>query len=400
MSELAAAEAIAELVAHDARVTAEVARLERASARHPGDLQGLAEAAAAAWAELAAHLLPDLADGRLQALADRLGLGELAPAAVHAAIAGERQGLERALAELAGHPEFAGREAHLADARARDQALREHLVALQVAVDGLRSEPFFEELSDVEYDTPHYASPWWTFKYYRHRRRADRIVGRQGPAHGATTFDALRRRYLEIREALAEVARGREAWTTRAATIERLIAAHAAALADLDHLEARALGRLRGRVVDHLHARPPERFADDAEAQARLRRARGLGLLRALLERAHRAWVEAPLQELRREHVDTQRDLEGLGRSPGATRRIDPAALLRRSEDRRAAWERRSDAYEGARRAILGFTDFAALDAVTTASATTSISAAWSIVIGEAIEPPPVDDARPGESPR
>lgn len=391
MSEIAAAEAIALIAADDARVAAEIARLDRAAARHHDDLRGLQQAIASARAALAAALLPAWDDDRLAVLADRLGLGELAPAAARERLAGERRELERGLAEIEARPEFADHEAGLAEARARAAALDEPLIALQTTLDGLRSEPFFEELCDVEYDAPHYPIPWWTFTYYRHRRRADRIVARHGPAHGATTFAGLRRRDLEIREALAALAGEREGWTTRAATIEHLIAGHRAARASLEGLEERALARLRGRAVDHLLGSPggldpaaaEALFAGEPAVLQALRRARGTLAQRELLERLHHAWIAGPRQALVRRRGEHEREIHELGRSPAAGRRIDRARVEARSVDRRPAWDRRHAALEAARRAILDFADFADF-----AASDPAAGSPWSIMVGDAIDPP------------
>lgn len=341
-------------------IEAEVDRLEADARAHRDDLRQLDAELGAAWQNLIEGLAPGLHAPHLDWLAQLLHLPAVGAAEVARRLDDDRRTLAATGQEIAARPDFAGRDGLFNEFEIHLTELAEEMKPLQESLAAFRAEPLWDELYDIGYDTPRYPLKWWSFRYYRHWKLGDEIIERLGPRYQATTFDALRRRFDDERQALATLSDEWEGWRSRKTALTQLVRTHDDALAALANLETRHLTLVRARVEEHLRGLPPEDALAlvDAFPPARvaMRRVLGVDAKQRYLREIHTEWIKAPLQDLRTALGKNARQLAKLARPKSAGRTFDAAP--ERFRDRAPSWEKRRGRYGECRSSILAFHDY------------------------------------------
>ncbi len=368
--------------AQNEAIEAEIDRLEADARAHRDDLRQLDAELGAAWQNLIEVLAPGLHAPHLDWLAQLLHLPAVGAAEVARRLDDDRRALAATVAEITARPDYADRDGRFNEFEIHLTELAEEMKPLQESLATFRAEPLWDELYDVGYDTPRYPLKWWSFRYYRHWKLGDEIVERLGPRYTATTFDALRRRFDDERQALATLSDEWEGWRARKTALTQLVRTHDDALAGLENLETRHLTLVRARVEEHLRGLPQGDALAlvDAFPPARvaMRRIFGVDAKQRYLREIHAEWIKAPLKDLRTTLAKNERQLVKLARPKSAGRTFDAAPT--RFRDRGPAWEKRRGRYSECRDHILVFHDYDAYQPATTLW--------WDLMVGPAQDAP------------
>jgi hypothetical protein len=220
----------------------------------------------------------------------------------------------------------------------------------------------FGELLRTDYGPPTYATPFWSFSYYRHWKHGDLLVEKYGPRFHAKDFATLRAKYTEQLEALTTLReeRGRvaQAWERVAALLRK----REEAKRGLETIVDRHTQDIRARVRAHLEPLDDERLAQllahDEAGRTAAARVSGVRAKRVYLEKMHEQMVKAPREDIRRAILKNERDVAKLTRPKNYNRTMPREVFERRYKDRRPAWQKRRARYVDTTTHIVHFHDY------------------------------------------
>ena len=337
---------------------AEILRLRAGHERCRAELD---ERLGRAHGELLAALVPDLSAAALTRAVWCTGYARLAPAAVHPAVAAEKQSLGARLAQIQATPRFHDRELLRAPRTGSlTRAIEELLQFRAPLADFLQQceHPRLERLLEGGYGTPEYGTPFWRVSFYGDWKAAGEITGR----FPEKTFPALREEILRDREALAvydqKLGELRAEWAAGQALDEEYEAKRHA----LATLDARWLGQAREALGRHLAdldlSTLGPRFAAYADLDVLAKRCWGLRQQILYADRLTEKHLDAPAADLRTALGKLDRDVTKYSRPKNQWATIPGEAFERRFQSRAPRFQKGFLHYQRAYGSVYGFQSY------------------------------------------
>jgi hypothetical protein len=337
-------------------------RLSGSERRSSEQRAAVAAEAAAAWDHLLALLLPSLDPAALNGAAALLGLPSVGAAAVAARRVTQEANLRSSRSALEAFPRFVGRATERNGIEIRLAGLRDLAATLETSTATLEAEPLFDELLATGYGTTAYAGRFWHLAHYRRWKRGDEIVEAHGPRLSVYTFEALRAKYLDERQARDTFRAELFALESALVELAALERRYEEAEQGLSHLDQWSLATARGLAREQLGGLSEgdlrALLGTDHALVTAAKRVSGTAAKTRYLEGLAGEWLGEHREELRRRSVKLARGIEKFSRAKHQSQTFDQAEIVAKYGPPDQSWSKRWQRYDQATQQIVVFQDY------------------------------------------